>query len=226
MSRWLRDLWDRLTRRRPRMIVGVVCHLLRPEDRAALREMGVRHVRLSLYGDLTGADWIDAALEDGLDVLAVSYREPAMWHADRQRWPSVSWQYGNEPANLDATEPTPGLVSPGIRTDTPPDAIRRYAARMPAAQTLAIHSYGQPLTLAAERRLAAVQGIDRPLWVTETGQIGGTERELLDTLRLLDRAGVQRTYAYALFSPDTGYTFTAGQRAAITAWTRAQRGRA
>jgi hypothetical protein len=71
MTRWLRDLWDRLTRRRPRMVVGVVCHLLRPEDIAALREVGVRHVRLSLYGDDYGSQWIDAALDR---VLAVRQR--------------------------------------------------------------------------------------------------------------------------------------------------------
>jgi hypothetical protein len=217
MTRWLRDLWDRLTRRRPRMVVGVVCHLLRPEDIAALREMGVRHVRLSLYGDDYGSQWIDAALVEGWDVLAVSYRDPAVWESDRQRWPAVSWQYGNEPENLDATPPTPGRCCPGMRTDSPPDAMRRYADRMPPGQIFCFHSYGQPLTLAAERRLEAIRGIPRTIWCTETGQIGGTEQELRDTLRILDRAGVERTYCYALFS-DHGYTMTPGQRAAIRAW--------
>lgn len=224
MNRWVRYLWDRLTRRRPRMIVGCVCHRLLPEDLAALRELGVRHVRLSLYPNLDGAQWIDAAVAAGLDVLAVSYRNAIDWPADRQRWPGVSWQYGNEPADLDTTPTTPGIYSPGIRNDTPADAIIRYAQRMPAWQKLAFHAYGQPLTLAAERRLEAVQGTGRALWCTETGQRDGTEQELRDTLRVLERGGVERTYVYALWSPDDGFTMTAGQRAAVRAWTRAQGG--
>ena len=224
MNRWMRDLWDRLTRRRPRMVVGVVCHRLLPEDLAALRELGVRHVRLSLYPDADGAQWIDAAVAAGLDVLIVSYREAIDWEADRQRWPSVSWQYGNEPDDLDTTPSTPGICSPGIRNDTPADDIHRYAARMRPRLVLAFHSYGQPLTLAAERRLEAVQGTGRALWCTETGQRDGTERELRVTLRVLERGGVERTYIYALWSPDDGFTMSAGQRAAVRAWTRAQGG--
>ncbi len=220
MIRWLRDLWDRLTRRRPRMIVGVVCHRLLPEDLSTLREMGVRHVRLSLYPNLDGAQWIDAAIADGLDVLVVSYREDIDWTWDRQRWPGVSWQYGNEPDDLDYTPSTPGVWSPGIRNDTPADELSRYAARMPVGQALAFHSYGQPLTLAAQRRLEAVQGTGRALWCTETGQRDGTEQELRDTLRLLERGGVERTYVYALWSPDDGFTMTAGQRSAIKKWSQ------
>ena len=186
--------------------------------------MGVRHVRLSLYPNLDGAQWIDAAVAAGLDVLVVSYREAIDWAADRQRWPGVWWQYGNEPADLDATPTTLGVCSPGIRNDTPADAIVRYAQRMPAGQKLAFHAYGQPLTLAAQRRLEAVQGTGRALWCTETGQRDGREQEMRDTLRLLERGGVERTYVYALWSPDDAFTMTVGQRAAVRAWTRAQGG--
>lgn len=218
MSRWLRDLWDRLTRRRPRMTVGVVCHRLLPEDLAALRELGVRHVRLSLYPDSDGGEWVQAAVDAGLVPLVVSYRDRLYWDADAAVWPMAEWQYGNEPADLNTTPSTPGICSPGVRNDTPAADIRRYAQRMPAGQALAFHAYGQPLTLAAERRLEAVQGTGRALWCTETGQRDGTERELRDTLRVLERGGVERTYIYALWSPDDGFTMSAGQRAAVRAW--------
>jgi hypothetical protein len=226
--RWIRAVWHRLFFRnevspqpvqptRTRMTVGIVCHLLRPEDLVALREMGVRHVRLSLYPTGIGSEWFDVAAENNLDVIGVSYRDPSLWEADKQRWPNVHWQYGNEIEHLAVEPTTPGALCPGIRTDTNRDAIEKYVERMPTGQILAFHSYGQPLTLAATRRLQAVSGFDRTLWCTETGQMGGTQQELHDTLKILEDAGVERTYVYALYS-DIGYTITPAQRVAIKSW--------
>ena len=72
MMRWLCRLFG-LCRDtvRPKPIVGIVCHRLNNADVSALRAMGVRHVRLSLYENSAGAEWIDRALTEGFDVLEV-----------------------------------------------------------------------------------------------------------------------------------------------------------
>lgn len=203
------------------MTVGVVCHRLLPEDLAALRSMGVRHVRLSLYPDSDGGEWVQAAVDAGLVPLVVSYRDRLHWDADAAVWPMAEWQYGNEPEDLDTIPPTPGDASPGIRNDTPAGQIRRYAARMPHGQRLALHVYGQPLRLAAERRLEAADGTGRRLWVTEIGQVGGTGADLLAALETLEAAVVERAYVYALWSPEDGYSMTPEQRAVVRDWNRA-----
>ena len=80
-----------------RPLVGLVCHRLNDMDVQALRAMRVTFVRLSLYANGDGAQWIDRARAEGFDVLVVSYRTSENRRTDRIRWPGVKWQYGNEP---------------------------------------------------------------------------------------------------------------------------------
>lgn len=203
--------------------VGVVAHRLEDADVAALRSMNVRALRLSLYANRDGAQWIDRAVFAGFDVLVVTYRTPIAHQTDRLRWPTVRWQIQNEP-DLATVSPVAaaamtcdGDVACGLRNDTPPVWIDAFAAKLPPAMPLALHAYGQPLTLAVERRLQAAAGIPRRLWITETGQVGGTGAELTAVFEQLE-GRAERCYVYALWSPDDRYTMNDSQRAAIRDW--------
>ena len=207
----------------PPIEVGVVAHRLNDADVLALRYMGVRHLRLSLYGNLDGEVWIDRAIAEGFSALVVSYRDVSDRAADRVRWPSVMWQYGNEP---DMTKITPlqmaqystgGEVSPGLRTDTPPDWMSAYKSYADPNQIFAIHIYGDELTLATERRLDAIKTISGKRWVTEIGRINGPTDDFVRAINLMRQSGIERVYVYALWSPDTGYTLTDAQKLAIQA---------
>ncbi len=96
----------------------------------------------------------------------------------------------------------------------------RYSALASRDQILAIHGYGDSLPDAATNRLAAVKGLNRRVWVTEIGKVGGDDFDLAVALGRLQAAGVERTYVYALWSPDDGYTLTPGQHEAIRLWNR------
>jgi hypothetical protein len=196
-----------------RPVVGVVCHRLIDEDVAALRAMGVRHVRLSLYPDGDGSQWIDRALSEGFDVLVVSYRAPLDHAVDVGRWPTVAWQIGNEPdyntlsAAQVAIASRAGQVSPGLAHGTPLAWITQYNAAKPPAQTLALHVYGDDLA-------DAVRGMPTvPCWYTELGHVNAAQ---LDAgLRAIDGNRVARAYVYALWSEADGYTLSPAHRQVI-----------
>ena len=205
----------------PPIEVGVVVHRLNDDDVVALRSMGVQHLRLSLYGDLDGEKWIDRAITEGFSALVVSYRDISDRAADRVRWPSVIWQYGNEP---DMTKIGPlqmaqfsagGEVSPGLRTDTPPEWMVAYKTYSDPNQIFAIHIYGDQLTLATERRLDAIKTISGKRWVTEIGRINGPTDDFRQAINLMRQSEIERVYVYALWSPDTGYTLTDTQKMAV-----------
>jgi len=206
-----------------RMIVGVNVHVMAPADIATLKEMGVQHVRVSLYPDGDGRQKIEAATRAGFEVLVCSYRKRDDRHADRVDFPAAMWQYGNEPTNMmdAALDGYAGELSPGLANDTTWTEMDVYCARVSnPAQIIAFHIYGDSLPDAARNRLVAVQRLKRRLCVTEIGKINGGADELTEALTILEAAGVERCYVYALWSPDDGYTLTPQQRTAITAWNR------
>jgi hypothetical protein len=206
-----------------RMIVGVNVHVMLPADVAALTDMGVKHLRMSLYPDNDGRQRITAATRAGFEVLVCSYRPGVIHLADRYDNPKVIWQYGNEPIDMKTAveESRDGEVSPGFANDTTAAEMAEYCARLDVpSQILAFHVYGDSLPDAVRNRLAAVQRLNRRLWVTEIGQINGGADELTEAFTILDAAGVERCYVYALWSPDDDYTLTPQQRTAITAWNR------
>lgn len=207
----------------PRMAVGVNVHRLLKEDMALLRQMGVKHLRISLYADGDGSQWIDRAVAEGFAVLVCSYRYNFYRDADRTRWPSVTWQHFNEP-DVPLIVPSVvaiaagGEVSPGFRNDTPASDLQAYAKAADPAQIIATHIYGDSLVDAVKNRLVTVTSLNRRIWVTEIGKVGGDAYDLYDALTLLQTAGIERTYVYALWSPDDGYTLTPGQRQAIASF--------
>lgn len=215
--RWLLSLFSH---RKPQPLtkptVGVVCHRVNEVDIAALRAMGVRHVRLSLYPDGDGAQHIDAALAGGLEVLAVSYRAPEYRAHDALRWPMVLWQVGNEPnwptvTPQQAAERTwGGDVSSGIAHGTPTAWIVEFA-RLCSSLRLACHIYGQPLSAAVAPTLAQFPWAGT--WVTEIGDKSAGELE--KALRLIDGAKYPRVYVYALWSEGDGYTLTPAHQQVI-----------
>lgn len=210
----------------PRMVVGVNVHRLTLDDVALLKRMGVRHLRISLYANGDGWEWIDRAILAGFEVLVCSYRDERDRGFDRMRCFKAVFQYGNEPetktfyAAREVALATGGEVSPGFRNETPASALAEYSALASRDQILAIHVYGDSLPDAATNRLAAVKGLNRRVWVTEIGKVGGDDFDLAVALGRLQAAGVERTYVYALWSPDDGYTLTPGQQVTITAWNR------
>jgi hypothetical protein len=206
-----------------RMIVGVNVHVVSPADVAALTDMGVKHLRMSLYPDNDGRQRIEAATRAGFEVLVCSYRKRDDHPADRMAFQTAIWQYGNEPFDMKeaAEEGRGGDVSPGFANDTTAAEMAEYCARLDEPfQILAFHIYGDLLRDAAWNRLSDVLGLNRRLWVTEIGQINGGADDLTEAFTILDAAGVERCYVYALWSPDDGYTLTPQQRTAITAWNR------
>jgi hypothetical protein len=215
----------RLTPKAPvrRMIVGVNVHVMSPADVAALTDMGVKHLRMSLYPDNDGRQRIETATRLGFEVLVCSYRKREDLFADGMAFPAAIWQYGNEPIDmrLAAEEGRGAEVSPGFANDTTAAEMAEYCARFDVpSQILAFHVYGDSLPDAVRNRLAAVQRLNRRLWVTEIGQINGGADDLTEAFTILDAAGVERCYVYALWSPDDEYTLTPPQRTAITAWNR------
>lgn len=219
MWRWLCRLFRRPRVTRPVVpvvpVVGVVCHRLEDRDVAALRAMGVMHVRLSLYPDGDGAQWIDRAVAEGFDVLAVTYR-PAQLAEDRQRWPGVRWQAGNEPdwhalgpAQVAAVGAV-GDVTPGLAHGTPREWIQAYRRMLPPGQVLALHAYGDDLTVVLAELAASAAP---PCWLTEIGH--SDPARLLAGLRAIDGTRFARAYVYALYSPIDGYTLGPGHQAAI-----------
>lgn len=209
---------------RPRPVVGVVCHRLNTGDVAALRAMGVQCVRLSLYQNGDGAQWIDAALAAAFTVLAVTYRLPAERIMDARRWPTVLWQVGNEPdwrvsdAAAVARGATDGAVSPGLAHGTPAAWIAAYSAAARTGQVLALHAYGIPLAAAIAETVAKRPQFRR-LWLTEIG-VQNDAAALTAALRAIDASVVERVYVYALWSEGDSYTLTAAQQAAVATFIR------
>lgn len=209
---------------RQRPVVGVVCHRLNADDIAALRAMGVQCVRLSLYQNGDGAEWIDAALAAGFTVLAVTYRLPAERVMDAQRWPAVLWQVRNEPdwtvlaARAVALDASDGAVSPGLAHGTPAAWIAAYCDNTRSGQVLALHAYGTPLSVAIAETVAKCPKFRR-LWLTEIG-VQNDPPALAAALRAIDASVVERVYVYALWSESDHYTLTAAQRAAVATFIR------
>lgn len=207
----------------PRMAIGVNVHRLLDEDVALLRQMGVKLLRISLYADGDGALLIHVALSEGFDVLVCSYRNKSDRQNDRLVWPSVTWQYGNEPfvplyVPSVVDQAAGGEVSCGFRNDTPASDLRAYAQAADHSQIIATHIYGDVLVDAVTNRLVTVTSLNRRVWVTEIGKVGGDAYDLYDALTLLQTAGIERTYVYSLWSPDDGYTLTPAQRQAIASF--------
>ena len=207
----------------PRMAVGVNVHRLLDEDVALLRQMGVKHLRISLYADGDGLQWIDRAVAERFNVLVCSYRDTTHRRYDQAFRPIVTWQYGNEPlVPLNVPDVVGsafgGEVSCGFRNETTASDLQAYANAADASQIIATHIYGDSLADAATNRLVTVTSLDRRVWVTEIGKVGGDAYDLYDALALLQTAGIERTYVYALWSPDDGYTLTPGQRQAIASF--------
>ena len=207
----------------PRMEVGMNVHRLLDEDVALLRQMGVKHLRISLYVDGDGSQWIDRAMAEGFAVLVCSYRSVLIRAVDRERWPSAVWQYGNEPdvplhVSWVVGLAAGGEVSCGFRNETTAADLHAYAQAADPLQIIATHIYGDSLVDAVTNRLVTVTSLTRRVWVTEIGKVGGDAYDLYDALTLLQTAGIERTYVYALWSPDDGYTLTPGQRQAIASF--------
>jgi hypothetical protein len=194
-----------------RVMIGVVCHRMLDADVQALRGMGVRAVRLSLYPNGDGAAWIDRAIQEGFDVTIVTYRDAAARAGDKARWPSAHWQVGNEPAWPQVSPQSVaqgaawGDVSPGLAHGTPLAWVQQYSQAAPPFQVLALHAYGEPLLLAVQET-AALAPSTRRLWLTEIGS--KDPNQLAGALRVLDGNRVERAYVYALYSPADGYTLT------------------
>lgn len=212
----------------PRPAIGIVCHRLIDEDVAALEAMRVRFVRLSLYPPNGSADggaaFIDRAVAEGLDVLAVNYRDDDQRNKDLLRWPSVQWQVGNEPdwmiltAEQAAHEAFAGDVTPGLGHGTPREWMRAYCdAYLPRFAPLAVHIYGEPSSGAVGPSLAdamAARGA-RDLWVTELGHTGAAD--LRTSLAAFTGTMVRRVYIYALWTEASDpYTITPAERDVIT----------
>ena len=209
-----------------RPLVGLVCHRLNDMDVRALRAMRVTFVRLSLYANGDGAQWIDRARAEGFDVLVVSYRTSENRRTDRIRWPGVKWQYGNEPDWPHVAPTTAAVaarltdVSPGLGHGTPRAWMQAFTAKMvPSRAPLAVHCYGEPLSGAIAGTLADARASagTRAIWFTEIGQKADAV-DLDKALHLLVGTPVARVYVYALWSESDGYTLTPAQRAVIRAF--------
>jgi hypothetical protein len=215
---FLRSLFGRKPAPITRPLVGVCVHRVNDDDVAALRSMGVKHVRMSIYGNNAGETWIDAALAAGLDVLCVAYRTPEQRIADKLRWPTVTWQYENEPQWRTVTPQEAaastwgGDVTCGIGHGTPTAWINLFRSLV-TPMRLAFHIYGVPLSAAVPETLAQFPR-DAGAWITEIGD-KDSANEVAKTLRLIDGAKYPRVYVYALWSPDDGYTLTPAHRQVI-----------
>lgn len=201
-----------------RPLVGVCTHRVNADDIAALRAMGVTHIRQALYADNDGAQHIQAALDAGLDVIVVSYRRPEDRAADRARFPDVTWQYFNEPdwsllSPVQAGAMTHGGdVTSGLAHGTPQAWVDTFILAT-EPQRIAFHIYGVPLSAAVTPTLAQFANTIGP-FITEIGDLSASEVE--KALRAIDGAKYPRVYVYALFSPDDGFTLTDAHKAVIT----------
>ena len=198
---------------RPR--IGIVCHRLNDDDVAVLAAMRVRTVRLSLYENVAGAEWLDRAVTEGFDILCATYRSAADRPADAARWPTVRWQVGNEPdwATIPpASIVSDGAVSCGLASGTPAAWIEAFANAEPTGQILALHAYGTPLKDAVTTTISRIPN-RRPCWLTEIGC--HDVQELSDALNAIDGAVVDRVYVYALWSESDHYTLTSAQQSVI-----------
>lgn len=209
-------------------IVGVVCHRIIPADIVELRYMGVKHVRVTLYADNDGEDSINTIVnEKDFAVLVVSKRNGIDRIEDRKRWPTVTWQYGNEPDWEVYQDPNTIMwqynntdVSCGLRHGTPVDWMYEFASELiPALAPLATHCYGEPLSAAVLPTIVDgnIARRWRDLWFTEMGVIQDAV-ELNKALNLLNNTAVKRAYIYALYSPDDGYSLTQAQKDVIKAY--------
>lgn len=170
--------------------VGVTVHAIDDVTLSALRDLGIRHVRTTLYAGSEGlyhqsGDAALRALASEFDVLVVLRGNPSV-DAVRSavaRFPGVTgWQVGNEPdvdgahsdrfagpaeyvAYLSSVAPLlPGtVVCAGLTGDA-------WAAELEDAPcgVLAAHAYGYPVEVQFRDRAKALTG-RRPVWATEFG---------------------------------------------------------
>lgn len=215
--RWLRSMFAPKPVSMVRPIVGVCTHRVNAEDVATLRAMGIGHIRQAIYADFDGAQHVQAALDAGLRVLVVSYRRPEDRAPDRVRFPTVEWQYFNEPyckgmSPIQAAVVTKGGdVTCGIDHGTPQGWLDTFLLAT-EPQRVAFHIYGQPLSAAVAPTLAQFSAAIGP-WITEIGDLSADEVD--KALRLIDGAKYPRVYVYALWSPDDGFTLTGAHRDVI-----------
>lgn len=202
-----------------RPIVGVVCHRFDDTDIKMLQEMEVKHVRLSIYESGLGYDDVATAVNEGFDVVAVTYRNDKYFASDKQTLPEVKWQRGNEPdsvalaAEWVVKDTALGDVSCGLAHGTSRRWMASFAQGLPPTMPLALHCYGLPLVDAILPTLTdgIVTKDGRPLWFTEIGD-KAMKTTLAESLRIFDNTPIERVYVYALWSPNDGYTLTNAQR--------------
>jgi len=196
--------------------IGIVCQgILNQADINSLKYMGVNKVRLGLYGDLTGADSIEFAFSNGLDILVTSYRDVLDRANDRLKWPFVRWQYLNEPnpslkSPLDASlDSMSSDVSPGMGHGTSTTwMIDFFNLLIPQTAPAAYHCYGDILSgaIVSTYNQALASHNIRDIWFTEIGTLVDAN-DLEAALNKFNNTIVKRVYIYALNAVD-GYGLT------------------